>query len=374
MCVCEVGVASELALSNNQVVMSVSMLHIENPWQGVETFYKVLVTQGEEIENWNCRIQSSDISVDASVLVTRNIFSLIKSGKGALLLPGSSQPVEVTVNPPTESGKKKLLHRAKLYRKLKYIERAFDVKFSLPEEISSEEVLVEIVFRGITEGAFSIRAPQATFKITSQDINLDAPPYFGPGQFDANIGAEIELLGQSLKVGPVMVHLAKAELGNPGAVDQIQKGSKEPVTVRFEILDNQISFRFEDYIQRTKEQRLASLDRFKEELAREEPQELVDLIDELLQNDVSSDEASQIVMGWTQYHDLPDRYCPQEPELDVAARQWRVPIWLVYANGEGGPVGEVVIDVKTGVIVSHTPIEELRRKGLTLAKQILHAG
>ena len=115
------------------------------------------------------------------------------------------------------------------------------------------------------------------------------------------------------------------------------------------------------------------LNRFKHQLSRYEPDALVDLIDESLQNDVSSEEASQIAVGWTQYNDLPDRYCPQVPELDAATRYWHVPIYLVHSNGEGGPAGEVVIDEKTGVIVSHTPVDELRSKGRALAEQILHA-
>jgi hypothetical protein len=330
----------------------------------------------EEGGSSSFRIEPVGKTVDGGLLFTRVVFSLLKRGEGIFHVYSIPEPLNFSVSSLPEPTVWRLLYRAKLYRKLKYLQDVFDVNFLLPDEISSDEVKrIETVFRGITEGAFSMREPQATFQISPADINLNAPPYFGPGQFDASFSEEtITLLGQRLQVGPVIVHLDKAELGNPSAVDQIQKGSQEPVMVRFEILDNQISFRFEDYIQQAREHRLASLDRFKEELAREEPQELVDLIDELLQNDVSSDEASQIVMGWTQYHDLPDRYCPQEPELDVATRQWRVPIWLVYANGEGGPVGEVVIDVQTGVIVSHTPIEELRRKGLTLAKQILHAG
>jgi hypothetical protein len=143
--------------------------------------------------------------------------------------------------------------------------------------------------------------------------------------------------------------------------------------VRFEVLDNQITHRFERYANLSRNQRTRELEQFKRELALEEPKELVDLVDEPLQGDVSEFEAGQIAMGWTFYTNLPDRYCPQKPEIDQSTGHWRVPIYLVYSNGEGGPVGEIVIDEKTGVIVSHTPIDELRSRGRALAEHILHA-
>jgi hypothetical protein len=154
-------------------------------------------------------------------------------------------------------------------------------------------------------------------------------------------------------------------------VDEIKRGTSGDLTVRFEVLDNQITYRFETYSSQPRNQRTQRLNRFKYELSRNESDELVELIDDSLQNDVSSKEANQIAVGWTQNNDLPDRYCPHTPEL--AGGQWHVPIYLVYSNGEGGPVGEVVIDEKTGVIVSHTPVDELRSKGRALAEQILHA-
>ncbi len=357
--------------------MSVSILQIGHIGEA-GAFDSVLATPAvtiqpleEQTESRSLKLQPSDTSVESGLLFTRTIFPLIKTGRGILSLPGISQPVEFKV---PESEVKRLLYKAKLYRKLKYIERVFNVILSLPEEISSEEVKsLEIVFRGITEGAFSMREPQATFRISPQDIDLNTPPYFGPGQFDASVGEDINLLGQRLKVGPITVRIDKAELASPGVVDQIQKGSIESVVVRFEILDNQIRFRFEDYIKQPREHLLESLECFKQELALVEPKELVDLVSDPLAKDVSSFEAAQIAVGWTQHNDLPDRYCPQEPEFDSDSKHWRVPIYLIYTSGEGGPVGEIIIDVKTGEIVSHTPIEEIRSKGLALAEQILHA-
>ena len=81
--------------------------------------------------------------------------------------------------------------------------------------------------------------------------------------------------------------------------------------------------------------------------------------DESLQNDVSADEALQIVAGWQQYNGVPDYFCPQEPILDEANHCWHVPIYSVCANDGGGQVGTISIDLKTGKIIQQTPIEEL---------------
>jgi hypothetical protein len=320
-------------------------------------------------------INRHDVTVDAELLLTRIEFFLFRAGK--LLLRsnqiGELSPIEIEMHP--QQGKTALDNYAKMARKLKYLERVFKTSFSIPEEISWQDAFnIEFVFRGIIEGEFTTRGGDITFfNVPLFPIDLTKPPFQGPGPFSYKLGSKIALLGKELIVGPVTVHLDKAELASPRVVDHVRKGLTKPVDVRFEVLDNQITCRFETYARSSRKQRLQRLNQFKQELAREEPKGLVDLIDESLQGDVTPDEANQIAMGWTLYTDLPDRYCPQEPELDRDSGHWRVPIYLVYANGEGGSVGELVIDIKTGKIIRETPIEELRSKGLALAKQILHA-
>ena len=350
------------------------MLQTEYPFEGVGMFDTLFPPTQPQDEKLEIGLQSFDETVDGRLVVTRALFRLVRSGRGALALPGIEEPLEVGVT-LSESGAEKLLYGAKLYRKLKYIERVFNVKFSLPNEISSKEVQsVERVFRGITEGAFSMRYAEATFRFSPHDINLSEPPYSSPGHFDAIISEEIGLFDQSLRVGLVTVYIDRAHLANPRVMDEVLKGSNEPVLVRFEILDNQMRFRFEDYVKQSREALVEPLERFKQELALEDPEELVDLVSEPLAKDVSSSEAAQIAVGWTFYTRLTDRFCPQDPEIDQSTGHWRVPIWLVYANGEGGSVGDLLIHKKSGVILSHTPMEEIRSRAMALADTILHAG
>lgn len=327
-------------------------------------------SQVREFQFW-----PSDKTVEGGVLFTRTAFALMNDGKCLFHIQGISEPMSFNAKPLSELEKSRLLYRAKILRKLQYLQDVFEVRFTLPDLISSEEAkLIEIVFRGITEGEFTTRGADTTLLIDPTCVDSDHPPFSGPGQFDADMGDNVALFGQQLVVGPFTLHLMRAELANPRVLDPSRNNSNEFISVRFEILDNQMRFRFENYAQIAKEDLEKPLEEFRRRLLLDEPQELADLVTGILANDVSSFEAGQIAMGWTFYSNLPDRYCPQEPEIDQSTGHWRVPIWLVYANGEGGHVGDLLIHKKTGVIVSSTSIEELRSKAMALAETLLHAG
>jgi hypothetical protein len=317
----------------------------------------------------------SDNTVNGELLNTRVRFALEKAGLCSLCALDLGVEFKFVFKHPSESEKQKLLYRAKLCRKLKYIEQAFGTSFLLPDEIPAEQVeIIDRVFRGITEGEFTTRASEILFDVSLSSIDLSSPPFSGPGSLAREMGSEQRLFDKLLAVGPVSVHLERAELANPRALDREGEGSNQRVSIRLELLDNQITHRFESFAMQAYKQRIQRLDQFKRELALEEPKELVDLVDEPLQGDVSELEAGQIAMGWTFYSNLPDRYCPQDPEIDQSTGHWHVPIWLVYANGEGGHVGDLLIHKKTGVIVSQTSIEELRSRAMALAETMLHAG
>ena len=321
------------------------------------------------------RLRRSNSSVDSEILFTRIMLCLIRAQKCSLYSSNHGKLIDLRQSEGARWDDDSLLVRAKLSRKLKYLERVFRVTFQIPDEISALEVeSIEIVFRGVTEGEFSVRSERGVFEnLRLSPTDLRKPPFSSPGEFSRQLDPTVTIFNQRLDVGTRTVHLEKAEVADPRVIHQVQDDPKRPVDVCFELLDNQTRYRFHGYAAQSSRHRLKRLEKFKSELAKEEPPYLVDLLNEPLQEYVSSEEAAQIVVGWVQYNDLPDRYWPQEPEHDATAGKWRVPIYLVYANGKGGPVGEVVLDEKTGVIVSHTPVDELRSKGRALAEQILHA-
>jgi len=314
-------------------------------------------------------------TTDTWLLYTRVSLAVAKAGSFSIQSADIGQILDVKFVLLSDFESKNLLQLARLSRKLKFLERVFNVEFVVSDRISSNDIrTAEIVFRGVTEGEFTILGEQYSFsEVSPADVDLTKPPFDGAGKFAYGIGTTTKLLGRELDVGPVTVRLDWAELASPRVADHIRNAVAEPVELRFEVLDNQITHRFERYANLSRGQRSQELEQFKRELALEEPKELVDLVEEPLQGDVSEFEAGQIAMGWTFYSHLPDRYCPQKPEIDQSTGHWRVPIWLVYANGEGGHVGDLLIHKKTGVIIRHTSIEELRSKAMALAETLLHA-
>jgi hypothetical protein len=144
--------------------------------------------------------------------------------------------------------------------------------------------------------------------------------------------------------------------------------------VRFEVLDSQITYRYERYSRPERHKLIQQkLKRFHHLLNAEEPSDLADTLLDPLISDVLPDEAVKIGVGWLQYHDFPDRFSPQEPVLDDERACWRVPIYIVYASGEHAPVGELRIDLKTGSIIDEPAPELMFRHGLALGETILRA-
>ena len=182
-----------------------------------------------------------------------------------------------------------------------------------------------------------------------------------------------DLLGRRLLVGTISLRLKNAIYAGPAAIPYYNGNPEDSARVRFDVLDHQIFIRYDKYAEKGKKKLREKLTQFKYQYLRDDPKELLELMDEPLIPDVNAEEANLIAMRWVQYNRLPDRYCPQEPVFDEANKSWRVPVYLVYANGEGGEVGELVLDLKTGKVISQTPIDTIRANGKILAEKLIHA-
>jgi hypothetical protein len=318
-------------------------------------------------------LQPSDRTVEGALYYTRIRYALINSGKCSLNFDGIDEPLEIELS-FSELERQKLLYWAKLCRKLKFIERVFRVNLTLPDAISVAQArTIELIFRGVTEGEFATRSQAIGLEIPRSQVDLNKPPFNGPGPWSQHVADYYELFDYRLPTGPVLINLSQAQLASPQTVRQIREGQVQFIQARFDLLDHQITYRFEDYAREPRATLREKLDQFKQELELEEPPDLVELVSEPVISDVSAKEAIQIAVGWLLFNRFPDRFYPQDPELDSISRVWRVPVFLVYANGEGGQVGEIIVDLKTGEITQHTSIEEMRNRGLALAENILHA-
>lgn len=67
---------------------------------------------------------------------------------------------------------------------------------------------------------------------------------------------------------------------------------------------------------------------------------------------------------------LPDRFCAGQPQLDEATKLWRVPVLLSYPFiGPVGEVGEITISAFEEKVISHTPLDEMKDRGLQIYEQ-----
>lgn len=274
-----------------------------------------------------------------------------------------------------------LTNRAKLFRKLRYLEYVFGRTFPLSDYIDAADVKnIDYIYRGLTEGEFVVRGDGLNLAISEENINWMTPPFSDIGAFPQSskwysdyFGDAVYLFNRKLDIGTVSVRLEKAVYSGAASVSLPQHKIRQALGVKFDVLDHQIYFRFDAYADKGKAKLQERLARFKYQFLRDDPEELSDLIDDPLIRDVSQEEVNWIAAGWLQYNCFPDRYCPQEPMFDETNKIWRVPICLVYTNGEGGAVGELQIDVKTGKVISHTPIDNIKAKGKILAEKLMHA-
>ncbi len=318
-------------------------------------------------------VRPTGATVEAEIEYTRLFYVLANASKCSLRIKEGDHLFNFKMQGASSEGEKKILYRAKLFRKLKFIESVYRTQFRWPTEISADEAYqIEIVFRGITEGEFTVRGDSITFynyaPVSTEELN--GPPFTEPGTFTQWSSNYAAIFDRLLAVGPVTVHLDRAVVANSRVLDKLRAGEAVP-QIRFIVFDHQIRHRFERYAALSPQTRRRKLEQFKKRLLKEEPEALVALLDEPLAADVSADEARRIVTGWLQYNMFPDRYCPQEPKPE--GDRWKVPIWVTYPRGQGAWVQDAFVDLKTGVVAVPLSVEELRSLGKSVAAECLRA-
>lgn len=341
----------------------------------VRNFFSVL----PELAVSDLTIRPADDTAEAEVLYTRVFLALVITGSSTLRDLHGREVFSLRHDGLSEDDHQRLVDRAKLFRKLRFIETVFNTTFELPpSEITADEVrLTEIIFNGVSQGISIDRGSDITLRnVSIAGLDVAKAPFSGPGEFRRVVsweGRYVGLFGKTLDVGTVTLILRNAEIADPRIIDKMVKDPNRTFDLRFVVYDHQILHRFERYLGGPLTQRLQRLNRFKKRLRTVEPPPIAELISEPLARDVSQDQAIQIATGWLYINRFPDRYCPQAPELVAIDRCWRVPIRLVYADGRNGLVGELRVDLQSGKIVSHTAINEIRRNGMGVAEALIHA-
>ena len=315
------------------------------------------------------QISPSQDTAEAEIKYTRFDWAVARQLNFSVDLPGIGS-ISILSDKLSDENLQHLMNRAKLYRKLRFLEYVFGIRFTLAQSIPAGEVgNIDHIYRGLTSGEFVIRSSNLNLAVPEKEIDWSIAPFNEPGNFPQSakwyseyFGETVYLFGHKLDIGTVSIRLEKALYSGPSNVSLPNHNLQQARGIRFEVLDHQIYFRFDKYADKGKKKLQENLAQFQYKFLRDDPKELLELMDEPLIQDVNAEEANLIAMGWIQYNRLPDRYCPQEPVFDEANKSWRVPIYLVYANGEGEKVaGDLVIDAKSGVIIESPQLLDAQR-------------
>jgi hypothetical protein len=350
--------------------------YIENHPTSHWPFFRIDLTFNpinEQLEIKSFHIVSANNTVEAGLFYTRVVFAIYTSGNFHLQENRVGNILKIIIDKLSLS-EKEVLSQAKAIRKLKFIESIFDVKFLLPKEISvADASQIEMIFRGITEGKVTVRSGKVRFyDYTPSADELNDTPFTEPGPFTHKYSDKYELsiFDQQLPVGSITIHLERAAVANQRVLDSLRNDERQSVNLRLVVFDHQVTYCFEKYVGQSQYFR-RKMEQLMAELLREEPTHLARSLTDSLSENVAADEARQVVTGWLQFYDFPDRFCPQEPKLEKG--RWRVPIWMTYPHGQGGWVQDAFVDLKTGVVTVPVSVEELRKLGKSVAAEVLRA-
>ncbi len=346
---------------------------IENfPINSLPSIKIVLDKKKSKVEVNDFKVERSDNSVQGELLYTRLFLMLSEIKKCSFDIRNIGlPPFNFSFAELSEEERTNMLRRAKLARKLRFLELFFKTTFNLPENFDANDLRqIEILFRGITEGEFSIPVDRSitvfNYKTSKEDLqNISVS---SKREFSFELNEDLLVLGKLFSVGKMIFKIKKGSIANPRVLINLRKGETIP-ELRLNIFDYQIHHCFEKY--KNSERLLKNkqnLERFKNDLRKEESEFLIDLLDESLAQEITDKIAIEIVTGWMQFYDFPDRYTVGEPVLEK--NQWRVPIWLTYPNDKGVWLEDAFVNFRTGNIEISSSAKALREKGKSKAKEI----
>lgn len=320
-------------------------------------------------------VQPSGSSVQGEILYTRFILLIANTKKCSLHFKDIIfEPFNFDFSEIPSQDRKQLLYRAKLHRKLGFVEKVFEkTRFIVPETIAPIEAQqIEILFRGLTEGEFIIPSDSFVtiynYKVTKYDLHNNF--LSSKREFSLEFNEKFFVLGRFFDTGKIVFKVKNASIANPSVIKNVRE-NKIIEVLRLNVYDSQIQYIFEKY---KNSERLSKnkqkLERFKDSLAREEPGFLTSLLDEPLA-EVNEKSAVEILEALLQHYDFPDRFSVLKPKLEE--NRWRVPIALTYPKHEPICLEDALVDVKTGKVEMKISFDELLKKGKKKAKEFFSA-
>lgn len=347
------------------------ILFRSHPIDSFPTIEMVLERENFEIKVKDFKVERADNTVQGELLYTRIFLVLAEVRKCSLDIKNTGLPLfNFSFAELSKEDKSYMLFRAKLARKLKFLEVFFNTRFYLPEKFEAEDIRqIEILFRGVTEGEFSIPFDNSimifNYRFDEKDLSQKKAFYF---EFDD----DLPILGKLFATGKIIFKIEKGKIANPKVLKNSKNGEFIE-NLKLNIFDYLVDYRFEKY---SDSKRLLKnqqkLEYFKKDLLREEPEFLVALLQEYLSQEVIDVVAAEIIEGLLQFYDFPDRFAVLKPKLED--NQWRVPIVLTYPKHEPIWLADAFVDSRTGKFEMKISFDELLKKGKKKAKEVFSIG
>lgn len=328
------------------------------------------------VRRWSFSVANN--SLQALILYTRLTHSIVTKRTLTLNFLGL---LKATINFPEASLEdfNETLLLASLYRKLRFLEIVFHCKFKFQEISHRQMLLIDEIFRGVTEGTFWTRSAGITLpNLTLTREEVTHPPYTSTASIGASVKeVKFDLLGSLIPVGNITFYLNKAELIDDlknSLIDKVFKNPNQTYNVPFAILDHQICYEYEDYLQSNKKAQIQELlTKFQQNLGRQEPDDLVDLLNQPLLGTVDEKEVQDIAKGWLLYsgfsYSLFITGKPQPTEND----SWRIPIlWRPFPESEI-EIGEINIS-NGGSVLNHTNLQKIRARSVEASIKLREKG
>lgn len=244
-------------------------------------------------------IVPKDNTVEAGILSTRLWLKILKSKEAFFYKEetGTKKLIQIKIDLLSEENRNKVITLAKVYRKLKFIEEKFGIKFSVPTTINSYDLAkIETVFRGITRGVVYFDTERITLE--GFQPNKESLPELTENVIkDFSFKQEgIELFGQNLLVGTISIQIPSAKIVNIEKIHQLSLGSLERANLEVLALNKVVFLVFQEFIRDLELQR-KELEDFIKQLSLKESENISKITSEPILGYITDNEAKEIAFN-----------------------------------------------------------------------------
>lgn len=313
--------------------------------------------------------QTWETTIDACVVSTRLQY-LFCTAKQYYFITSEKEIIQLNLSPISKEELAIILYRAKLHRKLKFIETSLSFKFNnIPAIISSEDISqIDLIMRGMTRGLVFIRSSHLIIHPDTKKIDYKLKDN------DSLIFEQngINLFGQKVPVGAIRGIIEQAAL-----IDIRENAQTKILEALFSSQNERLNFYFKNFSNQTKLKQ-EELKKFIDELLENEPSILANLTAHPIADGISDYEAREISDVWTRNNidkTLYSEFVSISGTFDKQNNIWQVETALKVEGNQLDLLGiSLKINGATGDVIDSPPIDLIHKNLCTLqneAKEIL---